>query len=58
MGTPLLPEEELLRDALFILQGISGKHVKLVDDGQKADAKLVFNEDSVRIFFAFSPIRF
>lgn len=45
-GRPHLPEQLLLRDALYLLQGISGKyvHFSLHDD---AENTLVFIDDSV-----------
>lgn len=44
-GRPYLPEEALIRDALYILQGISGKYVKFVDEG--SEKQLVFSDDPV-----------
>ena len=52
IGKPHLPEEALLRDALYILQGISGKHINLLQgDTAGSDSKLIFNEDPVRDFY-------
>ena len=48
IGRPQLSEEALLRDALYILQGISGKYVKLVEgDGRNLESRLVFSDDPV-----------
>ncbi|KAI5116952.1 hypothetical protein M0805_001926 [Coniferiporia weirii] len=43
-GRPHLPEDALLRDALYILQGISGKHVKLVAESE-SEPRLLFSDD-------------
>ncbi|KAH8105028.1 gamma-tubulin complex, DGRIP91/SPC98 component [Phellopilus nigrolimitatus] len=46
IGQPHLPEDALLRDALYILQGISGKYVKLVEvEDEVSESKLVFADD-------------
>ncbi|EJD00999.1 gamma-tubulin complex, DGRIP91/SPC98 component [Fomitiporia mediterranea MF3/22] len=46
IGRPQLPEEALLRDALYILQGISGKFVRLVEsDEQNFESRLIFSDD-------------
>ncbi|KAL5530574.1 SPC98 [Sanghuangporus sanghuang] len=46
IGRPQLSEEALLRDALYILQGISGKYVKLVEgEGKNLESRLVFSDD-------------
>ncbi|THH07676.1 hypothetical protein EW145_g3217 [Phellinidium pouzarii] len=46
MGHAQLPEDALLRDALYILQGISGKYMKLVEgDDKKTESKLLFSDD-------------
>ena len=45
-GKPHLPEEALIRDALYILQGISGRYVRFVDEGN--EKQLVFSDDPVR----------
>lgn len=48
LGRPHLSEEALLRDALYILQGISGKYVRFVEgDEASAEPKLIFEEDPV-----------
>ena len=48
IGRPHLSEEALLRDALYILQGISGKYVRFVEsDEASAEPKLIFEEDPV-----------
>ena len=50
IGYPHIPEKFLLRDALYLLQGISGKHVRFTTgkDGG-TEMSLLFMEDSVRI---------
>ncbi|KAL5488201.1 SPC98 [Sanghuangporus weigelae] len=46
IGRSQLSEEALLRDALYILQGISGKYVKLVEgEGKNLESRLVFSDD-------------
>lgn len=49
IGKPHLPEHLLLRDTLFLLQGISGKHIRFAEArGNELDddeARLVFVED-------------
>ncbi|KAL5527235.1 hypothetical protein ACEPAG_6026 [Sanghuangporus baumii] len=46
IGRTQLSEEALLRDALYILQGISGKYVKLVEgEGKNLESRLVFSDD-------------
>lgn len=49
-GQPHLPEYLLLRDTLYLLQGISGKYIRLsVSDDDPEQNKLVFVEDSVSL---------
>lgn len=51
IGIRHLPESLLLRDTLYILQGISGKYVKLFVSGTAdQDSKLEFVDDPVRLF--------
>ncbi|KAJ7507860.1 gamma-tubulin complex, component 3 [Mycena galericulata] len=46
-GRPHLPEHLLLRDTLYLLQGISGKYVRFsIQDDPDIENKLVFMEDS------------
>ncbi|KAG1779706.1 gamma-tubulin complex, component 3 [Suillus placidus] len=46
IGRHHLPEQLLLRDTLYLLQGISGKYVHLSLSDNDAQPKLVFVEDS------------
>lgn len=48
IGCPHIQEFSLLRDALYLLQGISGKHVRFATskDGE-AEMSLLFTEDTV-----------
>ena len=50
IGCPHIQELALLRDALYLLQGISGKHVRFATgkDGE-AEMSLLFTEDSVSL---------
>jgi gamma-tubulin complex component 3 len=48
-GRPHLPEHLLLRDTLYLLQGISGKYVQLSFSDQDDLNKLVFTDDTVRL---------
>lgn len=51
-GKPHLPEQILLRDALYLLQGISGKYVKFSEEGRKEEgSKIVFVSDQVDPLF-------
>ncbi|TFK55684.1 gamma-tubulin complex DGRIP91/SPC98 component [Heliocybe sulcata] len=43
-GYPTLPEHLLLRDTLYLLQGISGKYVQFVSDSDNGK-RVVFKED-------------
>ncbi|KAF9247030.1 gamma-tubulin complex, component 3 [Melanogaster broomeanus] len=45
-GRPHLPEHLLLRDTLYLLQGISGKYVQLSFSDQEGLNKLVFADDT------------
>ncbi|KAJ7700140.1 Spc98 family-domain-containing protein [Mycena rosella] len=46
-GRPHLPEHLLLRDTLYLLQGISGKYVRFsIQDDPEVENKLVFMDDS------------
>ncbi|KAF8845758.1 gamma-tubulin complex, component 3 [Paxillus ammoniavirescens] len=45
-GRPHLPEHLLLRDTLYLLQGISGKYVQLSFSDQDDLNKLVFTDDT------------
>ena len=47
LAQPRLPEHLLLRDTLYLLQGISGKHVQLACSDQDDINKLVFLDDTV-----------
>jgi gamma-tubulin complex component 3 len=47
-GRPHLPEHLLLRDTLYLLQGISGKYVHLSLSDKDDQPTLVFVDDSVR----------
>jgi len=42
-----LPEYLLLRDALYLLQGISGKYIRFEDADAEEMKALIFDEDSV-----------
>ncbi|KAJ7129622.1 gamma-tubulin complex DGRIP91/SPC98 component [Mycena epipterygia] len=47
IGRPHLPENLLLRDTLYLLQGISGKYVRFsIQDDPEVENKLVFMDDS------------
>jgi gamma-tubulin complex component 3 len=48
IGCPHIQELALLRDALYLLQGISGKHVRFATgkDGE-TEMSLLFMEDTV-----------
>ncbi|KAJ7047325.1 gamma-tubulin complex DGRIP91/SPC98 component [Mycena alexandri] len=47
IGRPHLPEHLLLRDTLYLLQGISGKYVRFsLQDDPDVENKLVFMDDS------------
>ncbi|KAH7929428.1 gamma-tubulin complex, component 3 [Leucogyrophana mollusca] len=46
IGRPHLSEHLLLRDTLYLLQGISGKYVQLSISDQDDQSKLVFVDDS------------
>jgi gamma-tubulin complex component 3 len=48
-GYAHIPEQQLLRDALYLLQGISGKYVKISTE-EEDDNRVVFLEDAVRSF--------
>ncbi|KAF7355351.1 Spindle pole body component [Mycena sanguinolenta] len=55
IGRPHLPEHLILRDTLYLLQGISGKYVRfsIQGDDPEMENKLVFMDDSVsKPFFA------
>ena len=53
MGHPQLSEEALLRDALYILQGISGKFVRLIEgDGRNPESRLLFSDDPVSLLLS------
>ena len=43
-----LPEDLLLRDTLYLLQGISGKHVQFAPAKDADNNQLVFGDDTVR----------
>ncbi|THH04788.1 hypothetical protein EW146_g10082, partial [Bondarzewia mesenterica] len=45
-GRPHVPEELLLRDTLYLLQGISGKYVRFSAEDEEKKLKLIFVEDS------------
>jgi gamma-tubulin complex component 3 len=47
-GRPCLPENLLLRDTLYLLQGISGRYIRFsAPDDPDPQHKLVFVDDSV-----------
>ncbi|KAJ7228614.1 gamma-tubulin complex DGRIP91/SPC98 component [Mycena pura] len=49
-GRPHLPENLLLRDTLYLLQGISGKYVRFsAQDDSETENKLLFVEDSKHV---------
>lgn len=48
-GRPHLPEQTLLRDALYLLQGISGKYVRFAEKGGS-------DEEGIRIAFVDDPV--
>ncbi|KAF7352755.1 Spindle pole body component [Mycena venus] len=54
IGRPHLPEHFLLRDTLYLLQGISGKYVRfsIQGDDPEMENKLVFMDDSKYIISA------
>ncbi|KIY71475.1 gamma-tubulin complex DGRIP91/SPC98 component [Cylindrobasidium torrendii FP15055 ss-10] len=45
-GNPRLPEYLLLRDTLYLLQGISGKYVRFAQQDAEAAYRFIFVEDS------------
>ncbi|KAF8606058.1 gamma-tubulin complex DGRIP91/SPC98 component [Ceratobasidium sp. AG-I] len=45
MGRPQLPEDLLLRDVLYLLQGISGKYVRFDQNQTKEEKCVMFVED-------------
>ncbi|KZP17293.1 gamma-tubulin complex, component 3, partial [Athelia psychrophila] len=45
-GRPHLPENLLLRDTLYLLQGISGKYIRLSLSEDPEQSRLIFAEDS------------
>jgi gamma-tubulin complex component 3 len=47
VGRPHLPEDLLLRDVLYLLQGISGKYVRFDSNKSKGEQYVVFVEDGV-----------
>lgn len=49
VGRPYLPEDLLLRDVLYLLQGISGKYVRFDSNKSKSEQYVVFAEDGVSI---------
>ena len=50
-GRPHLSEHLLLRDTLYLLQGISGKYVRLSVSDDTAQNKLIFVEDLVSTLY-------
>lgn len=54
-GRPHLPEQALLRDALYLLQGISGKYVRFVEEGRddEEDNRIIFVDDPVMFRMCF-----
>lgn len=47
-GRPHIPEQLILRDTLYLLQGISGKYVQFsVSKDTEQNKELVFAEDPV-----------
>lgn len=52
-GCTHISEGSLLRDALYLLQGISGKRVKISSD-EEEDGRIVFLGDAVRALFPVS----
>lgn len=55
LGRSHLPEHLLLRDTLYLLQGISGKYVRFASKGESDSNNLVFVDDTVRVFLEDSP---
>ncbi|KAF6762275.1 gamma-tubulin complex, DGRIP91/SPC98 component [Ephemerocybe angulata] len=53
-GHPPVPEVLLLRDAIYLLQGISGKYVQFSDDVE--DNKIVFSDDPSHIISASTKV--
>lgn len=50
IGCPHIQEFALLRDALYLLQGISGKHVRFATSkDREAEMSLLFTEDTVGV---------
>jgi gamma-tubulin complex component 3 len=56
IGSPHIQELALLRDALYLLQGISGKHVRFAKgkDGE-VEMSLVFTENAVGLVIRYFP---
>jgi gamma-tubulin complex component 3 len=46
-GRSHIPEPVLLRDALYLLQGISGKYVKFSDAKNETEVTVIFTDDPV-----------
>jgi gamma-tubulin complex component 3 len=46
-GRPQISESLLLRDALYLLQGISGKVVRFAENKTDGELTVVFSEDPV-----------
>ncbi|KAF7332094.1 Spindle pole body component [Mycena kentingensis (nom. inval.)] len=56
IGRQHVPESLLLRDTLYLLQGISGKYIRLsLEEDVDSDGKLIFAEDSK--YFIPAPTR-
>lgn len=47
LGRPHLPEHLLLRDTLYLLQGISGKHVQFSPGSSSSNGEILFTDDPV-----------
>lgn len=47
-GRPHIPEHVLVRDTLYLLQGISGNYVFFEDANGEEEKKVIFRESSVR----------
>jgi gamma-tubulin complex component 3 len=54
-GRPQISESLLLRDALYLLQGISGKVVRFAENKTDGELTVVFSEDPVSNLFEVMP---
>ena len=55
-GRPQISESLLLRDALYLLQGISGKVVRFSENKTDGELTVVFSEDPVSDLFKVIPL--